>query len=603
MGESEGKRGSFEESEEKSVVDSLAPSNPESPLTSVPSDDGFPERYLKREEEDQSFLVCREAPNIKVVVQRGLSVSASSALKYDSGTIFLDGAAQGAPFLDSEKDIYNLDHHEGCVRLFTVSTCEQAYILLRKGLNLKESEWKVLANDPDLDTVLAIWLLLNHKRVENPDEGEILSNLVPLVRLQGLIDVHGMDLKEMSCLPAHIFEKTENRIEKLRERELSLKREGLWEEVDLLEYTLEVLREIDRMIYSPIHFTDFKIVDELARVKIGEKSIAVICRSELGIYEVEEHLKALHDKRLGIIVLERSEKAYTLRQVDLFLPINLQRIYSVLNLRDGAVTDTNRWGGSDIIGGSPRLSGTALQQHEIAAAIADVFQKPAATEILSRLAVACISTIACLIGGWTLTLFWSRPAEAFVAGFAAFSVICLLLFAQPYHRMYGVRSPVGRDWGFLFGLAVIGAALGGSWFPVAIETRGAIQEPLLTFFLALLLPFSAELLFRGVIHGLLSEKLSSQRASGRWFVSWPVIISSLFYAAVSFLYLIPRRSGLLAFPWLPALDDFTLLALSSVGLMLFGLACGMARERSESLAAPILFHWLAVGLVAIWLLS
>jgi hypothetical protein len=602
MGENEGKSPGSKTGAVKSILDTVGPSKEDPSLPAAPPDDGFPERYVIREDEDQNFLVCREAPNIRVSVQRGLSVSASSAVKYDSGTIFLDGAAQGPPFLDSERDLYNLDHHEGCVRLFTVSTCEQAYILLRKGLNLREREWRVLANDPDLDTVLAIWLLANHKRVTSSDEGEILRKLIPLVRLQGLIDVYGMDLKELSCLPHNLLEETENRIGKLRAREVQLKKEGAWEKVDFTEYTLRVLEEIDRMIYSPWQFSDFQIVDELARVKIGEKSIAVVCRSELGIYEVEEQLKSLHDKRLGIIVLQRSEKDYTLKQVDLFLPTNLQRIYSVLNLRDRFVTKTNRWGGSDIIGGSPRRTGTALQQEEIAAAIAGVFQKPAASQILSRLAVASIAVLACLIGGWTLTLFWSKSAEAFVTGFTAFSAICLLLFAQPYHRMYGVRAPVGRDWGFLFVLTVIGAALGGTWFPAAVE-RGVMQAHLLTFMLAVLLPFSAELLFRGVIHGLLAENLSTQRAGGRWFISWPVILSSLFYVGVSFLEVIPRRSGIFVLPWMPALDGVSQVALSSVGLVLFGIACGVARERSESLAAPILFHWLAVGLVAIWVLS
>ena len=54
----------------------------------------------------------------------------------NKGTIFLDGAAKGEPFMDASRGIYNLDHHEGCVRSFTLSTCEQAMILIRKGLDL-----------------------------------------------------------------------------------------------------------------------------------------------------------------------------------------------------------------------------------------------------------------------------------------------------------------------------------------------------------------------------------------------------------------------------------------------------------------------------------
>ncbi|MGW8181814.1 MAG: hypothetical protein ACWGQW_24050, partial [bacterium] len=153
-------------------MDSLGASEEELSKEKSQPEDDLPERYVIREDQDEYFLLCREAPNLRVYVRRGLSVSASSASKYESGTIFLDGAAQGPPFLDSEGDIYNLDHHEGCIRFFTLSTCEQAYILLRKGLNLREREWNVFANDPDLDTVLAIWLLLNHKRITNPEEEE-----------------------------------------------------------------------------------------------------------------------------------------------------------------------------------------------------------------------------------------------------------------------------------------------------------------------------------------------------------------------------------------------------------------------------------------------
>ncbi len=602
MGESQDKSLDAREETEKSVVDSATPSL--SALRPKRALDDLPERYITREADDRRYVVCREAPNVRVYVERGLSVSASTAVKSDAGTIFLDGVAQSPPFLDSERDVFNLDHHEGCVRLFTLSTCEQAYILIRKGLNLGEREWEILANEPDLDTVLAIWLLLNHKRVaETKEEEDIRQNLVPLVRLEGLIDVHGMSLVEMSCLPAGPLEETKNRIEKLREQEVELKRKGRWGDIDFSEYTAGVLQAIDRMIYSPWHFTDFQIVDEFSRIEIGEKKIAVICRSELGIYEAEQQLLALHDKRLGIIVLQKTDTDYSLKQVDLFLPTNLQRVYSLLNLMDRVVTDKNRWGGSDMIGGSPRLTGTALQPEEIAEAIASVFQRPTATQILSRLTVASIATLACLIGGWTLTLFWAQPTQAFLIGFSLFAVVSLLIFAQPYRRMYGIRMPVGRDWAFLFGFAILGTALGGSWFPARSEVENLVNGPSFAPLLLLLLPLSAELLFRGVIHGLLAERLLSQRARGVWFLSWPLTLSTLFYLGVSWLEIIPRETDLLSLPWLPASENISGAVLNLIGLLIFGLACGMARERSESLVAPILFHWLAVGILAAWMLS
>jgi hypothetical protein len=85
----------------------------------------LPVRYQVKEDDDGRYLTCIEASNISVRIDRSLSVSASSARKYPKGTIFLDGAAKGEPFIDSSRGVYNLDHHEGCVRSFTLSTCEQ----------------------------------------------------------------------------------------------------------------------------------------------------------------------------------------------------------------------------------------------------------------------------------------------------------------------------------------------------------------------------------------------------------------------------------------------------------------------------------------------
>jgi len=55
--------------------------------------------------------------------------------------------------MDLEKQIYNFDHHEGCVRPFMLSTCEQVLVMILKGMDLRGRDWCVFANDPDLDPV------------------------------------------------------------------------------------------------------------------------------------------------------------------------------------------------------------------------------------------------------------------------------------------------------------------------------------------------------------------------------------------------------------------------------------------------------------------
>jgi hypothetical protein len=243
---------------------------------------GLPNRYVIKNDGNIKALNCLEAPNVTVRLERGLAVSVSSARKYPAGTIFLDGAAQGEPFLDHERPIYNLDHHEGCIRAFTLSTCEQAIVMLLKGLNLRNREWTIYANNPDLDTILAIWVLLNHLRLN--DNEVIRKMIIPLIRLEGTIDSLGLECKDLCGFPPYLYQKTMKDIDDLRLNELAIKKEGRWEEIDFLEYTADTLRKIDQMVYHPNDFELFKGVEELARVEIADHRIAIVCRADIGIY-------------------------------------------------------------------------------------------------------------------------------------------------------------------------------------------------------------------------------------------------------------------------------------------------------------------------------
>src|SRR5439155_1498486 len=133
-------------------------------------------------------------------------------------------------FLDSKREVYNLDHHEGCVRPFTLATCEQAVVLIRTGLDLRKRDWTVYANDADLDTVLAIWVLLNHIRL-NDGRGATRARVMPLLRLQGVVDALGLEQQDLCGLPPEVLTETQTWIERLRTPELAAKGRGGWTEV------------------------------------------------------------------------------------------------------------------------------------------------------------------------------------------------------------------------------------------------------------------------------------------------------------------------------------------------------------------------------------
>jgi membrane protease YdiL (CAAX protease family) len=558
----------------------------------------LPDRYSIRRKGEERVLVCSESPTISVRIERGLSVSAGAALKAPPGTIYLDGAAQGGPFLNNEKDLLNLDHHEGCVRAFTLATCEQAMIVVRRGLDLQRRDWVIWANEPDLDTVLAIWILLNHMRLNDADP-EIRAKLMPLVRLEGAIDAHGLEMKELCAFPPEIQASLLGDLEELRSREVELKKEKRWQEIDFLEYTADILRAIDSMIYSLHHFEEVVDVEELARAVIGNNQLAIVCRSNLGVYELEPHLRRLHGKRLGVIILQKDPNTYTVRQVNPFSATELDRAYERLNLIDpsaGRRRSGNRWGGSKEIGGSPRTTGTALTPQQIAQAFADASVKPTVGQRLGSVALAFFVTLVVMGGsiGVTYILGWLQSPggsigsyfqdrrEIFVGVLLALSAALILVALRSGPRLFGLSLPAGFGWLLLFPGALLGGLAGGAWILAGPLwwSRQLAHPSWVELIIVMGAPITAEILFRGIAHGILAQSFRTQHAGGPWFFSWPVILSSLLYGLWSL------------FPFLHFSGQSA--AVTFAAALLLGFNNGMARERSESLIPCFILHWSCV---------
>jgi membrane protease YdiL (CAAX protease family) len=547
-----------------------------------------PTRYRIRDDVKGRTLTCVEAPTVTVRAERGFVVTAAQARNYRAGAIFLDGAAQGGPFVEVQKELYNLDHHEGCIRPFTLATCEQAMVLIRRVVDLRKRDWTVFANDADLD-VFALWAILNHFRIN--DDAEVRFRLMPLLRLEGAIDTHGLGLQDMAALPPDLFHATSATLKQLQDREAALKSEGTWYKVDLLEYIAERLQAIDGLIYSPKHFDGLHEVEELARVEIANGSVAVACRSDAGIYELEQQLRKLHGDRLGILILQNEPSTYTLRQVNQMLPATLEQAYQRLNLMDPAVGggSRNRWGGSVEIGGSPRGTGTRLTPVQITETVRQAFRRPTLVDILCGIGQGLLLGVAAMLPLAVIFLdipLQNRVGEEILPTAVILSLMLGVLFllkARQVPGLYGWRSPAGLDWLTMLPAALIGAAAGGIWIPGSHQGLHNPNE--LTASALLLLPVTVEIVFRGRILGDLAWRLPIQKSGGPWFVSWPAFISGILYALM-FLSFLSFTSGQLQMShWFVSLP----------AAVMFGTALGMARERSESIVAPILLHWLCVA--------
>jgi len=337
-----------------------------------PAGPGESSRYqVVQTEEAERCLTCSNAANLRLFLKRGLSVDKQARRRYPRQTIFLDGVYEGPPFLDNKNRQYSLDHHSGCVRPFTLATCEQAAVILLEGLPLAEGTWGLYINDPDLDALLAAWVLMSHAQMLGDDK-QLLRAAMPLLRVEGVIDAHGLNHSLLTALPADAYNAHKGLIDELFERERQFKEAGEWETMDWYPYAIEVFDRLDRMFLTDAYLHELLAVQELGSVALaGGSRTAILCRCRRGIYEAEMSLKERYGKQLGVIVLDRGSGHYTLRQVDTFLLNDLRDVYRELNARDPQARprEGNQWGGSANIGGSPRSTGSGLSGAEILQAL------------------------------------------------------------------------------------------------------------------------------------------------------------------------------------------------------------------------------------------
>ena len=562
----------------------------------------IPERYVVREKDGVRSLSCDEAPRVRAVVDPDMAASKSEAAALGDGVILLDGAGTFGPVLDNEKKIYNLDHHWGCERLFTLSTCEQALLLVHSGLGLADGDWTLYANDPDLDTVLALWCLLNHRRLRElrPEARDIL---LPLLRLEGAIDSNGRELAQLCGLPSDVMKATEERIEALLVTERRLKQEGRWTKKDPYSYTLEMLRTVDALVYREEDFGDYTRVEEIyGHVEVAPRKVAVVCRDRSGIYTVEQLLKTHWGDQLALVALENQPGQYTLRRVSSIGGPGLEDAYDMLNRMDPAVDGRppgKRWGGSRDIGGSPRPRGTLLASAEVLEGLKRAYRPRGARRRLASTATALAvgAFFWILLGPLTALL----PSWLPVAGEAMAAAVqrgegALLAFVA---AALATRAITRSRWWMLGWRS---AATGGWWLlaPVvlllAIPVRGLLPVPLGDAPLELAAGLAAaagtaaaaELWFRGVVHGMLSLEHRVQHPGGPFFVSRAAWVSALAWAAVA----AALTGGSWGGPDAMLLAEGRLQAMAVAGgsALLAGLALASVRERSLSVWPCVLLQ-------------
>lgn len=319
-------------------------------------------RYILSYINGKSFITRKNLiKSNKLSIERGFSRSTEYGLI--DNTIYLDGAYKG-PFFDSKRKIYSLDHHENCIRQITKSTCEQALLFSKYG-TFNNNEFNVIGNDPDLDTILAGWILLN---IDEIQKTEIFQKLLPLILVIGNIDSYGFGYEDMIGLSREIISQEKNRINWLRKEEIKLKDSNEWSSINFTEYTYSILNKIDRYIFYKANndsIIEPKIV-KLIAINNGN-FLAYVEDKRFGIYDIESQLR--DDKNIECIILSNESGKYSIKLPNLMSDFSLDFVWVALSnaemlakLNEG-ITNKNdpelyltNWGGSSNIGGSPRYS-------------------------------------------------------------------------------------------------------------------------------------------------------------------------------------------------------------------------------------------------------
>lgn len=266
-------------------------------------------------------------------------------------SIALDGYVGDSPKFKDKGLYLNFNHHEKVDRLATRCTAAQVLMAIRQGLFYKFSkESTIFVNDCDEDVCLSVFLL------RNAHLSEVVINPVlnKLVFMEDMLDTTAgyypfppnlPSLEEVYWVfsPYHKF-----------------RAEGGINRGDSQEF-IEVINQVEENIKALIEGKGSKVKLKTAYEVIASEGIWSMVRE----LDPQARLKMSSDGiRAYVSVRQISEDrwAYTLGRSSLFINFDLPKLYKALNK---AEKSEGQWGGSDIVGGSPRIEGSCLPPERV----------------------------------------------------------------------------------------------------------------------------------------------------------------------------------------------------------------------------------------------
>lgn len=264
----------------------------------------------------------------------------------------LDGYVTGPPRWAWDGPHGSFNHHEGVDRLGTRATCEQILFAARGGLwdalGGPTTRVRVHVNDCDADVALSVWLLRNRHRI-----GEEQVEL--LVNLEGSLDCTG------GCVAGpNSFGDVLDRVAWVFDPYNQWRSTSGTFDAPTMTAVIDAVGDrvtawADGRAGATSSASDFEVLDRRGPV-CAVAEYGPLARLRMHAEGIDVFVSVRDQGGVRVVSVGKSSP---------FVPFDLEAAFVELNELEGVDLRSpdgrlDCWGGSDLIGGSPRRSGTQL---------------------------------------------------------------------------------------------------------------------------------------------------------------------------------------------------------------------------------------------------
>ena len=274
-------------------------------------------------------------------------------------SIALDGYVNSVSELDFNGPYLNFDHHSGVRRLITRSTCSQVYLAIVLGLfklfqKDNQPHANIYVNDCDQDVCLSYWLLKNPGRILGL---EAQDNIARLIIGEDFLDATA------GSFPIDLTRDTMQQSFWIFEPYTTARNSG-----ELINYSSSQMVELIMRVYERIsQYAEGKAqkIEMDARYEIVGGGKEWTLAKEIGAYARAQ----LYQEGVQSLITFRENQdgtyTYSIGKISGFINFPIPEFYNVLNQAENLIDPNSQWGGSTIIGGSPRRSGSKLKPEKL----------------------------------------------------------------------------------------------------------------------------------------------------------------------------------------------------------------------------------------------